>query len=49
MRRLSKAELQARIVPAQVEPSRRKEVVLQATSRVRAKARIDFRSDVRGS
>jgi hypothetical protein len=47
MRKLRREDLEARIVRATVEPSRRKEVILQATSRVRAKARIDFRRDVR--
>jgi hypothetical protein len=47
MKRRLKAELQARIVPAQVEPSRGAEVLRDATSRVSAKARIDFCRDVR--
>jgi hypothetical protein len=47
MRKLTKAELQARIVPATVEPSRRAEVLKEATSRVSAKARVDFCREVR--
>jgi hypothetical protein len=49
MRKLRREDLEARIVRATVEPSRRAEVLKEATSRVNAKARIDFRRDVRKS
>jgi hypothetical protein len=47
MRKLSKAEKQARLVPAKVPPSQSKEALRRATSMVRADAQIDFRRDVR--
>jgi hypothetical protein len=47
MKKLSEAEKQARLVPAKVPPSRRKEVLDRATSMVRGGAPIDFRRDVR--
>jgi hypothetical protein len=47
IRKLSEAEKQARLVPAKVPPSRRKEVLDRATSMVKAEAQIDFCRDVR--
>jgi len=47
MKKLSPAEKKARLVPAKVPPSRRKEVLDRATSMVRGGAQIDFRRDVR--
>jgi hypothetical protein len=47
MKKLSKAEKQARMVPPSVPPSQRKEVLSRATSMVRGGAPIDFRRDVR--
>lgn len=47
MNKLSKAEKQARIVPAKVPPSGRKDAIARATSMVVAKVQIDFCRDVR--
>jgi hypothetical protein len=47
MKKLSKAEKQARMVLPTVPPSQRKEVLSRATSMVAAKAQIDFCRDVR--
>jgi hypothetical protein len=47
-RQLGKKEKAARTVPAKVAPAERKAVVDRATSRVSAKAQINFRRSVRG-
>jgi hypothetical protein len=44
---LSAAEMERRTVRSRIPVSQRKELMMRATSRVHAKAQIDFRRDVR--
>jgi hypothetical protein len=47
MTKLTKAEKAARTVYAKVGPSERSKVIRRATSKISAKAQIDFRRDIR--
>jgi hypothetical protein len=47
-RTLTADEKERRTVRSRIPASQRKELMMRATSRVRAKAQIDFRRDVRG-
>jgi hypothetical protein len=47
VRKLDEAAKAARAIQATVPPARRVQVIREATSRVRAKASIDFRRELR--